>query len=51
MFILEAGKNHFGKKAEAKKIIKFFNTSSFRMLTFMCQRKNGMKKIKIKNKF
>lgn len=52
MFILEAGKNHFGKVAEAKKIIKFFNKSSFRMLTFMSQREKWYeKKLRLKKNF
>ena len=52
MFILEAGKNHLGKVAEAKKIIKFYKSSSFKMLTFMCQRKIWYeKKLRLKKNF
>lgn len=40
MFILEAGKNHFGKISECKKIINFFQKSTFNHLTFMCQSKS-----------
>ena len=52
MFILEAGKNHFGKVAEANRILKFFKSSSFTMLTFMCQSKLWYeKKLKLKKNF
>ena len=37
MFILEGGKNHLGKKTEAKKILNFFLKSSIDKITFMCQ--------------
>lgn len=37
MFILECGKNHLGKKQEAKKILDFFLKSSVNDLSFMCQ--------------
>ncbi len=37
MFILECGKNHLGKKQEAKKVLDFFLKSSINKITFMCQ--------------
>ncbi len=40
MFIVEAGKNHFGELNEAELIMDFFYKSSFDKITFMCQTKN-----------
>lgn len=40
MFIIEAGKNHFGKLDEAQIIMDFFYKSSFNKITFMCHTKN-----------
>ncbi len=44
MFILEAGKNHFGQLSKANKMLNFFLKSDFKKITYMCQHNLWYKK-------